>query len=92
MAELNENTKVTIDMKTVILVVSGIISLTTMYFALQKDIELAKQLPQPELTRMEFDLKDEMVRKSIMQTQKKVEENSEKLDEIDSKLFEIINK
>ena len=92
MAELNENTKVTIDMKTVILVISGIISLTTMYFALQKDIELAKQLPEPELTRMEYDLKDEMVRKSIMQTQKKVEENSEKLDEIDSKLFEIINK
>ena len=92
MAELNENTKVTIDMKTVILVVSGIVSLTTMYFALQKDIELAKQLPEPELTRMEYDLKDEMVRKSIMQTQQKVEENSEKLDEIDSKLFEIINK
>jgi len=92
MAELNENTKVTIDMKTIILVVSGIVSLTTMYFALQKDIELAKQLPEPELTRMEYDLKDEMVRKSIMQTQKKVEENSEKLDEIDSKLFEIINK
>ena len=92
MAELNENTKVTIDMKTVILVVSGIISLTTMYFALQKDIELAKQLPEPELTRMEYDLKDEMVRKSIMDTQQKVEENSEKLDEIDSKLFEIINK
>lgn len=92
MAELNENTKVTIDMKTVVLVVSGIVSLTTMYFALQKDIELAKQLPEPELTRMEYDLKDEMVRKSIMQTQKKVEENSEKLDEIDSKLFEIINK
>lgn len=92
MSEINENTKLTVDMKTVILVVSGIISLTTMYFALQKDIELAKQLPQPELTRMEFDLKDEMVRKSIMQTQQKVEENSEKLDEIDSKLFEIINK
>jgi hypothetical protein len=92
MAELNENTKVTIDMKTVILVVSGIVSLTTMYFALQKDIELAKQLPEPELTRMEYDLKDEMVRKSIMDTQQKVEENSEKLDEIDSKLFEIINK
>lgn len=92
MAELNENTKVTIDMKTVVLVVSGIVSLTTMYFALQKDIELAKQLPEPELTRMEYDLKDEMVRKSIMDTQQKVEENSEKLDEIDSKLFEIINK
>lgn len=92
MAEFNENTKVTIDMKTVILVVSGIVSLTTMYFALQKDIELAKQLPEPELTRMEYDLKDEMVRKSIMDTQQKVEENSEKLDEIDSKLFEIINK
>jgi len=92
MGELNENTKVTIDMKTVLLVVSGIISLTTMYFALQKDIELAKQLPEPELTRMEYDLKDEMVRKSIMDTQQKVEENSEKLDEIDSKLFEIINK
>ena len=92
MAEFNENTKVTIDMKTVILVVSGIVSLTTMYFALQKEIEVAKDLPEPTITRAEYDLKDQLIRETIMNTKQKVDENSAKLDRIESKLFEIIER
>jgi len=63
-----------------------------MYFALQADIELAKQLPEPPVSRTEFDLKDELIRSTILDIDEKVDKNSQKLDQIDEKLFEIINK
>jgi hypothetical protein len=63
-----------------------------MYFALQKDIDLAKELPKPQVTRTEYDLKDQLIRETIMNTQKKVEDNSSKLDKIDEKLYQIIEK
>lgn len=88
--EINENTKFTVDIKTIIAVVIAISSLIAMWFALQADIEEAKQLPVPEVSRTEYDLKDQLIRETIMNTQEKVEENSEKLDKIDSKLYEII--
>lgn len=92
MAEINENTKLTLDIKTIVIVVSGIISLVTMYFALQKDIEEAKRLPEPPVSRTEYDLKDQLIRETIINTQQKVEENSKKLDNIDAKLYDIINR
>ena len=61
-----------------------------MYFTLQKEIEVAKELPKPAISRTEYDLKDQLVRETIMNTQEKVEENSNKLDKIDEKLYEII--
>jgi hypothetical protein len=63
-----------------------------MWFALQKDIDLAKELPKPEVGRTEYDLKDQLIRETIMNTQDKVEENSDKLDKIDEKLYQIIKK
>ena len=63
-----------------------------MYFALQKDIDLAKELPKPQVTRTEYDLKDQLIRETIMNTQQKVEDNSKKLDKIDEKLYQIIDK
>jgi len=53
---------------------------------------LAKELPEPPVTRTEYDLKDQLIRETIMNTQSKVEENSDKLDKIDEKLYEIIEK
>ena len=90
--EINENTKLTLDLKTIAIIIAGVVSLLTMYFALQKDIELAKQLPKPTISRTEYDLKDQLIRETIMNTQQKVQENSEKLDMIDEKLYEIIKK
>ena len=92
MAKINENTELTLDIKTIVLVVSGVISLVAMYFALQKDIEEAKRLPEPPVSRTEYDLKDQLIRETIINTQQKVEENSDKLDRIDSKLYDIINR
>ena len=61
-----------------------------MYFTLQKEIDIAKELPEPTISRTEYDLKDQLIRETIMNTQEKVEENSKKLDKIDEKLYEII--
>lgn len=92
MTKISESTELTFDLKTIIIVIGGVVSLVAMYFSLQKDIEVAKELPKPEVSRTEYDLKDQLIRETIMNTQKKVEENSEKLDKIDEKLYEIINK
>ena len=89
---LSEKTQVTLDLKTIGIVIGGAISLATLYFTLQKDIELAKELPKPAITRTEYDLKDQLIRETIMNTQDKVQENSDKLDKIDEKLYEIIEK
>jgi hypothetical protein len=90
--QISENTQVQLDLKTIGLIVGGAISLAAMYFALQADIELAKQLPEPPVSRTEFDLKDELIRSTILDIDEKVDKNSQKLDQIDEKLFEIINK
>lgn len=90
--ELNEGTQVTLDLKTIGLVIAGVISLAAMYFALKAEIELAKELPEPTISRTEYDLKDQLIRETIMNTQSKVEENSAKLDKIDEKLYEIIER
>jgi hypothetical protein len=90
--KISENTEIQLDLKTIVIIVAGAISLATMYFTLQKDIQLAKELPRPEVSRTEYDLKDELVRSTIMDIDEKVQNNSEKLDKIDDKLFEIINK
>lgn len=89
---LHEKTQVTLDLKTIGIVIGGAVSLAALYFTLQKDIELAKELPKPTITRTEYDLKDQLVRETIMNTQDKVQENSDKLDKIDEKLYEIIEK
>ena len=88
--KIDENTQVTFDLKTIIAIAVALSSLIAMWFALQADIKEAKQLPAPEVSRTEYDLKDQLIRETIMNTQKKVEENSSKLDKIDAKLYEII--
>ena len=67
-----------------------IVTVTGMWYSLQGDIEEAKKLPEPEVSRTEYDLKDQLIRETIINTQEKVQENGEKLEDIDQKLFEII--
>ena len=87
-----ENTEVQLDLKTIAIIVVGAVSLASVYFALQSDIELAKKLPEPEIKKSEYELKDELIRNTIININEKVDNNSKKLDKIDEKLFEIINK
>lgn len=90
--KINESTEVTLDLKTIALVIGFSVSIVGLYFTLKSDIELAKTLPEPTITRTEYDLKDQLVRKTIMNTQERVEGNSKKLDKIDEKLYQIIQR
>ena len=68
----------------------SIATLAGMWFTLQADIAEAKELPappDPEVTRMEFDMKDQMIRNTIMTTQKDVEEIKVTLEKIEDKLY-----
>jgi len=63
---------------------------TGMWFTLQADIAEAKELPlapDPEVTRMEFDMKDQMIRNTIMNTQEDVQEIKVTLEKIEDKLY-----
>jgi peptidoglycan hydrolase CwlO-like protein len=87
--KIGESTQVTLDLKTIGIIIGGVISLASLYFIMQADIAEAKELPKPEISRTEYDLKDELIRNTIMDTQDDVEEIKEKVDKIDERLFEI---
>lgn len=87
--QIGEDTKVTLDLKTIGMIAVGIASLVGMWFALQADIQEAKELPkppEPEVTRMEFDMKDQIVRQTIMTTQEDVKELKTDMDRIEQKI------
>ena len=87
--QIGEDTKVTLDLKTIGMIVTFVIMLAGMWYTLQADIAQAKELPVPVIDRIEYDLKDELIRQTIMDTQDDVEEMKEKLDKIDERLYEI---
>ena len=89
--ELNEDTGFNISIKTLIAIGFAMATIIGMWFMLQADIAEAKTLPappDPEVTRMEFDMKDQMIRNTIMTTQKDVEEIKETLEKIEDKLYD----
>ena len=87
--QISEETKVTIDLKTIGMVIAGVFALATMWFTLQSDIALAKELPAPVIDRVEYDLKDELIRQTILDTQDDVEAMKNQLDKIDERLYEL---
>ena len=87
--ELNEDTSFKISLRTLAGIAALIFTLVGMWFTLQADIAEAKELPlplDPEITRMEFDMKDQRVRQTIMTTQEDVSELKEDLDRIEEKI------
>ena len=85
--ELNEDTGFTVSIKTLIGIGAAISTVIGMWFMLQADITEAKELPTPDVTRMEFDMKDQMIRNTILDTQKDVEEIKGTLEKIEDKLY-----
>ena len=49
--------------------------------------EILEQIPGAEITRMEFDMKDQMIRQTIMTTQQDVEEMKKTLERIEDKVY-----
>jgi|TARA_R100001460_G_scaffold78823_1_gene119811 hypothetical protein len=84
--------KFNISVENLITLGAVVVTVVGMWYSLQADIEEAKALPEPEVSRTEYDLKDQLIRETIISTEEKVDANSEKLDKIDEKLYEIIIK
>jgi len=87
--KIGEETQVTLDLKTISMIIGFIIMIAGMWFTLQADIAQAKELPKPVIDRIEYDLKDELIRQTIMDTQEDVEAMRDQLDKIDERLYEI---
>ena len=88
--ELNEDTGFNVSIKSLIAIGFAMATVIGMWFALQADIAEAKELPvapPPDVTRMEFDMKDQMIRNTIMTTQSDVEEIKKTLEKIEDKLY-----
>ena len=103
MKTLNEDTSFKVSIKTLGGIAVGIATVVGMWFALQADIEEAKELPknewiddwdakvderipEPDVTRMEFDMKDQLVRQTIMSTQSDVTEIKDQLIRLEDKI------
>ena len=89
MKELSEESKFNISIKTLISIGIGLSVVIGMYFTLQADIAEAKELPTPEVSRTEYDLKDQLIRETIMNTQSDVEEIKEDIEGMDEKLDDL---
>ena len=75
--EINKSTKFTLSLETIISIGVTIFMVVGLWFKLQADIEEAKLLPEPPISRTEYDLKDQMIRNSILNTEEKVEKLKE---------------
>ena len=87
--ELNEDTGFHVSVKTLVGIGAGMAAVISMWFVLQADIAEAKELPvppDPEITRMEFDMKDQLIRQTIMSTQEDVTEIKEDMKRIEEKI------
>mgnify|MGYP003152887768 CR=1 FL=1 len=87
--ELNEDTGFNISIKTLAAIGFAMATLIGMWFTLQSDIAEAKELPappDPEVTRMEFDMKDQNIRLTIQNTADDVEEIKGDIKRIEEKI------
>jgi hypothetical protein len=87
--KIGEETKVTLDLKTIGMIVGFAVSISSMYFVLQSDIAKAMELPLPTIERIEYDLKDELIRQTIMDTQEDVESILNKLEKLEERIYEM---
>ena len=84
--ELNEDTGFTISIKTLVAIGFAISTIIGMWFALKADIAEAKELPKPDVTRMEFNMKDVNIRNTIMETRDDVKKLEERMIRMEDKI------
>ena len=85
--KISENTNVTLDLKTVIAIITITASFVGMYYTLQADIEEAKKLPPIEVERLEYDLKEQWNEQNINALKERVD----MLEQVDDVVFEELN-
>tara|TARA_R100000329_G_scaffold129008_1_gene107863 strand:+ start:5093 stop:5401 length:309 start_codon:yes stop_codon:yes gene_type:complete len=97
--KISEDTEVKLDLKTIAMIVGGAISLASMWFTLQGDIQdLRNQIDDFSgdefVQKMEFKLKDELIRSNVIQIEKSTEvlkedilDNKQSIKELEDKVY-----
>ncbi len=85
--EIGKGTKIKLTLETLVTVGATIVAVTTMYFTLQADIAEAKELPKPIITEKEYELKDELIRSTILKTQEDINDMQETLERIEDRVY-----
>ena len=87
--EISEDTIIGLSLKSIGLVAAGVVVASLGYFDLKAGIDEAKALPVPVIGRTEYDLKDQLIRETIMNTQSDVVDIKAQLNKIEERLFEM---
>lgn len=89
MNELSKDTKFSLSIETIISLAIAISTATAFYFSLKAQIDKAMEMPEPVISREEYDLKDNAIRSEIMNNRELIEKNFEKLEVIEQRLYEL---
>ena len=85
--EIDKGSKFTLSLEFLAIIIGGTVSLLTIYFSLKSDIEEAKSLPKPAVTAEEYQLKDQLLRTTVDNIDKKVDRMDQRLEKIEEKLM-----
>ena len=100
MAKIGEDTNVTLDLKTIGIIITGAVAIATTYITLSASVlnntESIESLEGNTVNPIEFQYKDELVRSTIKRIEEKqetmnedVSEIKEQLGKIDERLYQI---
>ena len=87
--EVGKDTVFGVSINTLIALAFGLSIAVGAYYDVKAEIKVAKQLPEPTVSRVEFELKDNLVRETIMNNAKNIESIKTQLDKIETRLYEI---
>ena len=86
--EIGKATKLKLSLETLITVGATVVVVTTMYLTLKSEIAVAKELPKSEITRIEYELKDELIRNTILKTQDDINKITKTLERREDKVYD----
>ena len=87
--EISKETKFNISVETLVAIAVGVFTAAGFYFSLQAQIQEAMEMPEPVISRQEYDLKDNAIRKEIMNNRELIERNFDKLEKIEERLYKL---
>ncbi len=87
--ELNENTSFKVSIQTLAALGFGMATMIGMWFTLQADIAEAKELPAPEVSKMEFQMKDVNIRNTILETRDDVKKLEDRMIRMEDKIDQL---
>lgn len=87
--EVSKDTKFKMSVETLIALAIGIFTAAGFYFSLEAQIQEAMDKPEPVISRQEYDLKDNAIRKEIMSNRDLIERNFKKLEKIEERLYNL---